>query len=136
MSNHCESLPIILTTFIVILLVFNSTSAGISSKILFQNSVSEVTQNNLMTSYVFASPDEESDENNDGAGEDSQGLPDEEPDENNDGAGEDIPGSLEGTEGITAVNPALTALSAPTENQECPVWITTRMSYSAVLWWW
>ena len=89
MSNHCESLPIILTTFIVILMVLNSTLTGLSSTTLFQHSGSEVTQNNLMTSYVFASPDEESDDNNDGAGEDSQGLSDEEPDENNDGAGED-----------------------------------------------
>ena len=101
MSNHCKSLPIILTTFIVILLVFNSTSAGISSTILFQNGVSEVTQNNLLIISVFASPDEESDENNDDAGEDTQGL-------------QDV------AENTTTVNPSLTALSEPPQNQECP----------------
>ena len=120
MSNHCKSLPIILTTFIVILLVFNSTSAGISSTILFQNGISEVTQNNLLIISVFASPDEESDKNNDDGGEDTQGLPDEESDKNNDDGGEDTQGLQDVAENTTTVNPSLTALSEPPQNQECP----------------
>ncbi len=118
--------------------MFNSTSAGISTTILFQNGVSEVTQNNLLIISVFASPDEESDENNDDAGEDTQGLPDEESDENNDDAGEDTQGlpdeesdennddagedtqGLQDVENTTTVNPSLTALSEPPQNQECP----------------
>ena len=84
-------MSIILTTFIVILMVLNSTLTGLSSTTLFRHDRSEVTQNNLMTAYVFASPDEEADNNNDhdGASEDNQGVSDEESDENNSGAGED-----------------------------------------------
>ena len=120
MYNSSKSLPFILTTFIVILLVSNSTSAGISSTIFFQNGVGEITQNNLVTSNVFASPDEASDENNEDAGEDSQGLPDEASDENNEDAGEDSQGLQDVSENITTVNPSLTALSESPQNEQCP----------------
>ncbi|HKR72481.1 MAG TPA: hypothetical protein VJR94_00065, partial [Candidatus Nitrosocosmicus sp.] len=103
MYNHCKSFPIILTTFIVILLVFNSTLTGISSTIFFQNGASDVNQNNLLTISAFASPEEESgdDSNNDEAVEVSQVLPDV-------------------SENMTTVNPSSTALSGPPQNEECP----------------
>ncbi|VFJ14698.1 hypothetical protein [Candidatus Nitrosocosmicus franklandus] len=148
MPNHCNLSPIILSIFVVILLVINSTLSGIPSTIFFQNGVNEVTPNNLMTSYVFASPDEEADDtsnnnedagedsqgvpkeeaddtsnNNEDAGEDSQGVPKEEADDtsnNNEDAGEDSQGVPEVAENITTVNPSLTALSEPPQNEQCP----------------
>jgi hypothetical protein len=114
-------LSIILPTFFVIILVFSSTSSGISSTISFQNDIGGVNQNSIPILSVFASPDEESDENNDEAGEDAQGLPDEESDENNnDEAGEDAQGLQDMAENITTVNPTFTAISEPPQNQECP----------------
>ncbi len=126
MSNHCNLSPIILSIFIVVLLVFNSTLAGISSTSFFPNGGDEITQNNLMISHVFASPDEEADDtsnNNEDAGEDSQGVPEEEADDtsnNNEDAGEDSQGLPEVAENITTVNPSLTALSDPPQNEQCP----------------
>ncbi|WP_148687300.1 hypothetical protein [Candidatus Nitrosocosmicus hydrocola] len=132
-------MSIILPTFFVIILVFSSTSSGISSIISFQNDIGGVDQNSIPILSVFASPDEESDENNDEAGEDAQGLPDEESDENNDEAGEDAQGlpdeesdenndeageDAQGlqdmSENITTVNPTLTAIPELPQNQECP----------------
>jgi hypothetical protein len=128
LSNRCNLSPIILSIFIVILLVLNTTLSGIPSTIFFQNGVNEVTQNNLMTSYVFASPDEEADDsnnsNNEDAGEDSQGLSDEEADDsnnsNNEDAGEDSQGLQDIVRNITTVNPSLTGLSEPPQNEQCP----------------
>jgi hypothetical protein len=119
--NYCKSLPIILTTFIVVLLVFNSTLAGIST-IFFQNDFGDIYQNNLKIMYALASPEEEAgDSNNDDASEDSQGLPEEEAgDSNNDDASEDSQGLPDVVENITTVNPSLTTLSEPLQNEECP----------------
>jgi len=148
LSNHCNLSPIILSIFVVILLGFNSTLAGISSTLFFSNGGGEITQNNLMTLYVFASPDEEVDDtsgNNEDAGEDSQGVPDEEsgdtssnnedagedsqgvPDEesgdsnnNNEDASQDSQGLQDVVRNTTTVNPSLTALSDPPQNEQCP----------------
>ncbi|NOJ32256.1 MAG: hypothetical protein DA329_08980 [Candidatus Nitrosocosmicus sp.] len=131
------------------MLGFNSTLAGISSTLFFSNGGGEITQNNLMTLYVFASPDEEVDDtsgNNEDAGEDSQGVPDEEsgdtssnnedagedsqgvPDEesgdsnnnNNEDASQDSQGLQDVVRNTTTVNPSLTALSDPPQNEQCP----------------
>jgi hypothetical protein len=124
LSNHCNLSPIILSIFVVILLGFNSTLAGISSTLIFPNGGGEITQNNLMTSYVFASLNEEADDsnNNEDAGKDSQGLSEEEADDsnNNEDAGKDSQGLSEVAENITTVNPSLTALSEPPQNEQCP----------------
>ncbi len=102
--------------------MFNSTLAGISSTIFFQNGVSDANQNKLLSTPAFASPEEESgDSNNDEAGEDTQGIQEEESgDSNNDEAGDDTQGIQEAAEKITTVNPSLTSSSEPPQNQQCP----------------
>jgi hypothetical protein len=113
-----------LTTIIAILLVFNSTSGGISSTTFFQNGLNDVNQNNIKIMNAFASPEEEAGEsnNNDEASEEDQGLSEEEAGEsnNNDEASEEDQGLQGVTENITTVNPSLATLSQPPQNEQCP----------------
>jgi hypothetical protein len=74
-----------------------STLIGISSSTLFQDRISDITQNNLIINSVFASSDETGDDSN-GVGDEDQGGSDE-------------------TEDITTLNPSLSALP---DSEECP----------------
>ena len=77
-----------------------SPLTGISTSTLFQDRINDVTQNNLIINSVFASSDETDDDNN-GPGEEDQGGSDETGDDNN--------GPGDGDEQQLPSNTALTA---------------------------